>query len=183
MNEPMTIEELRERYSYNAETGSLHIAKKLYRSIHKVGDRVGYIGDSGYEYICIKGRNYVIHRAIWAHFYGEWPKIKLDHINRIRTDNRIENLRLADNSQNNANQSLRSDNKSGKKGVIWLEARQKWFAQIGFRGKRKSGYFVNLEDAAKFYDENAKKLQEEFFSTNAGMADAFMAERAKRMGK
>jgi hypothetical protein len=79
--------------------------------------------------------------------YGEHPAAQVDHINGIPTDNRICNLRLADNHQNQYNQKLHRDNTSGVKGVCKVYG--KWNARISVAGKRKSlGQFETIEEAA-----------------------------------
>jgi hypothetical protein len=67
--------------------------------------------------IRINRKNYKAHRLAWLLEYGEWPSQDIDHINGDRRDNRIENLRLCTNTQNQANARLRKNNKIGLKGV------------------------------------------------------------------
>lgn len=73
-----------------------------------------------------------------------------DHINNDKLDNRRANLRPASRSLNQRNPAnkLRSDNKSGVRGVYWVEQRKRWVVQgnRGF-GSKHVGYFVDLEDA------------------------------------
>lgn len=65
-------------------------------------------GSDGY----LKGRvdrvEVKAHRVVWACFHGKWPKFQIDHINRIKTDNRIENLRDVRPSENCRNRSATS---------------------------------------------------------------------------
>ncbi len=93
---------------------------------------------------------------------GEWPADQIDHINRIRSDNRWSNLRAATPQQNTAN-SFRVDNTSGKKGVTWNKQAGKRQAQICVNGKNYHlGRYNDIEDAAVAYSNIAKILHGEF---------------------
>ena len=53
---------------------------------------LGSYDKDGYLILKIKGKQFKAHRIAWLLNYGEFPKGEIDHINRCRTDNRIENL-------------------------------------------------------------------------------------------
>jgi hypothetical protein len=74
---------------------------------------------------------------------------RLDHINGVVLDNRIENLRLATQQQNVSHRvNLNKNNTSGERGVIWWKTRKKWRAQIMKNGKLYAfGAYDNIEDA------------------------------------
>jgi len=77
-----------------------------------------------------------------------------DHINRNKLDNRRSNLRSVTNQQNQFNLPLSKINKSGYKGVFWVEDRKKWQARIGFNNKSYNlGRYSSLEDALKIREE------------------------------
>ena len=81
--------------------------------------------------------------------YGELP-LMLDHINRIKDDNRIENLRPCTFSQNSINKDIQKNNTSGVVGVRWHKFNKKWFSTISVNGKEKHlGYFKDKQDAIK----------------------------------
>jgi hypothetical protein len=87
-------------------------------------------------------------RVVWAMHYGEDAPGLIDHWNRDSTDDRIDNLRIATSSQNNANSTIRSDNSSGFKGVSWHKANKKWVAGIRVNGVRTYlGSFTDPEIA------------------------------------
>lgn len=88
------------------------------------------------------------HRVAWAIYYGEWPKAPLDHINGVRSDNRIENLREVTFTQNMRNAKKFATNRSGITGVHWIKTSQKWGATISL-GNRKVwlGSFSELGQA------------------------------------
>lgn len=89
------------------------------------------------------------HRVAWAIYYGEWPSGQIDHINGIRDDNRISNLRDVTLAENSRNKRMHKNNKSGVIGVSWYPSTKKWAADIGIDGKRtRLGYFASIEEAA-----------------------------------
>lgn len=96
-----------------------------------------------------------VHRIAWFLYHGEWPRFTIDHINRIKNDNRISNLRDVTQFINCQN---RSDNKSGIVGVYWDKRESKWRAKIRKDGKMVGlGYFDDINDAAKVR-RNAEEL-------------------------
>jgi len=128
----------------------------------KVGDIVGFLNDNGYLMVGIGYRSYRIHRLIWLYHYGYLPKY-LDHINGIRDDNRIENLRECTISQNGCNSKKRSDCSSKHKGVSWCKERRLWEAYIDINKKRtRLGRFWDKETAAQVVRIERVKLHGEF---------------------
>lgn len=75
------------------------------------GKEAGKRGDDGYVHVGLrvngKSISMAAHRVVWAMHYGVWPNSHLDHINRVRHHNRIENLREATPAENNANSAKR----------------------------------------------------------------------------
>lgn len=103
---------------------------------------------SGYKNGSINGKNYQAHRVIWAMHHGSWPVNEIDHINGIRDDNRIVNLRDVSQGENQRNARRRIDNESGHCGVSWRKESRRWRAEIRLNGKQKNlGYFTDIDDA------------------------------------
>ena len=145
---PPTQEEVRLRFTYDPETGVLRHTDHNKMAYGWHGKEAGYLKPDGYVVVNVRRRLYPVHRIAWLFTYGELPDGHLDHINRVRHDNRIANLRKATQSQNNHNSSMYSNNKSGEKGVCWNKADQRWFASIRLNKVRTHlGSFVNFEDA------------------------------------
>jgi hypothetical protein len=104
-----------------------------------LGKRAGSIQLNGYRYIHYEGVNYKANRLAWMFYYGEEPPegIFVDHINRVKSDDKICNLRLATRGQNcaNMNRVMRGVYKRGRK----------WRAQLGVTGH--IGTFGSREEA------------------------------------
>lgn len=112
---------------------------------------------------CVKA-----HRVAWAVHYGEWPKGEIDHINRDKGDNRIENLRDVTGAVNSKNQPMLPSNKSGKTGVCWSPAIGKWHANIRSDGVRHHlGFFADIADAISAREAAEKRFG---FHPNHGRA-------------
>ena len=88
----ITAEQLRELLDFDPSTGLFQWKSKNKRS-HKAGWFGGSKNQRGYLNIQVCGVLYQSHRLAWLHVHGVWPDMVIDHINRIQTDNRIENLR------------------------------------------------------------------------------------------
>jgi len=124
---------------------------------------------SGYAEVSRYMGNYktvktLMHQAImWVS-----PGFQIDHINRDKLDNRKRNLRVATAQQNSWNHSIRSDNRSGAKGVSWDKGREKWRADIYItRGQPKLlGRFDSKTEAIEIYNEAAKEAFGEFAYLN-----------------
>jgi hypothetical protein len=142
---------------------------KIWNSRFK-GAEAGMPNRFGYMVIGLYGTAYYAHRLAWAHFYEEDPVSQIDHINGVRDDNRIENLRKASSSDNNRNSRAKSHSFHSKyKGVGWYESGAKWRMRIDIGGKVITKYFKDEIDAAISYDKMAEELFGEFAKTNKMM--------------
>ena len=103
----------------------------------------GYIG------ISINKNPYLAHRLAFLFMVGYLPECDIDHINRIRDDNRWDNLREVSKQCNARNCGVRVTNTSGVTGVSWYKSTCKWYAQINIDSSvmKNLGRFNNLDDA------------------------------------
>jgi len=148
---PFTAEELREMLNYCPETG-VFTWKMQTGSRAAVGKEAGNIHHTGYHNIRIKRITYQAHRLAWLHYYGKEPKKYLDHVNGVKNDNSIKNLREASQQENMCNQGRPITNKTGFKGVSWVERIKKYHAQCQVAGKKyRLGYYLTPEEAYQAY--------------------------------
>ena len=104
----------------------------------------------GYIWIRLNGRLYAAHRLVWLYVYGEFPPEFIDHINHIRNDNKLKNLRCVSHAENMKNRPLTCKNTSGYSGINYNAKNKAWQINIGVKGKSKTlGYRKDLEDAIK----------------------------------
>jgi hypothetical protein len=101
----------------------------------------------GYKIGHLRGRLYSAHRVLWALAHKEWAN-QIDHINGVRCDNRIANLRNVTPAENGKNRRLSKMNTSGVTGVYWNVKIGKWAASIVVNGATNHlGYFTCIDDA------------------------------------
>lgn len=141
------VERLKELLCYNPDSG-VFTWKCSPRNRTLPGDVAGCRADTGYEIVVVDQQRIRLHHAAWAMVYGEMPRGQIDHINGVRHDNRIANLRLATHAQNMQNTAIRKDSTSGVKGVHLRKDTGKYSAQITVDGKSMYlGCFDTLEAA------------------------------------
>lgn len=99
---PKILKELSEKYSYNPETGIITTKGRSKR--WPVERELSHINKkSGYIIVDFQDINIRVHRLAWLLYYGRWPKGDIDHINGIRIDNRLCNLRECTRRENAQN--------------------------------------------------------------------------------
>jgi hypothetical protein len=91
----LSHERLLELFNYDPETGVLQ---------RRSGKKTGW-NQNGYVMLSIDSKKYLAHRVIWFYVHGNWPENDIDHINQVKNDNRIANLREVYKSQNMRNQA------------------------------------------------------------------------------
>jgi hypothetical protein len=154
----ITQKEVRELFKYNKETGILK-----WRNRGK-GRRktaiAGNINSKGYIVVCVKGKTYKAHGLIWLGMTGAFPTNQIDHINRIKTDNRWQNLRDISTSQNNRNKGLQKNNTSGVKGVCFNKKTNKWEVYIANNNKKRVylGLYKNFNVAIQVRNKAEQML-------------------------
>jgi hypothetical protein len=158
----LTQARLKELLHYDPETGQFRWLVKFSRQ--RPGGAAGTKDAHGYLLIRVERKLYKAHRLAWLYVHGSWPAKGIDHINRVRDDNRIANLREACQSLNSMNRAAGAKSRSGILGVVWREDRQKWTAQIriGYRMVHL-GVFKDKDDAAAA----RKKAEAAFFGSYA----------------
>jgi hypothetical protein len=149
----MDLATLKEYLRYNPDTGVFTALKAWGK--RPAGRVLGSTTRHGYIQITVCNRAYTAQRLAWFYTHGVWPNGVIDHINRIRNDNRLCNLRCVSQSQNALNTEY-TTSKAKVRGVIYCKP---WKATIQVNGKRKDlGRFDTLEEAI-----NARKKAELLF--------------------
>ena len=131
------------------------------------GKLAGYDYKDGYKKITIKNKQYYVHRIIYLMQHGFMPKI-VDHIDGNKKNNKIENLREANSSQNAMNCVENQRNTSGYRNVSYNKNRNNWSVYI--RINKKTNFFGSYDDvelAGLVAEEARNKYQGEFFSTRS----------------
>ncbi len=167
MKKEITQELLKEYFNYDPVTGEFTWIKKPAQCI-KIGDIAGNITTTRYRSIKFFNKGYQVHRLVWLYIHVSFPSDnkEIDHINGIRDDNRLINLREATRAQNQHNKPISKNNTSGCKGVMWNKSEEKWRASISFNNLRKHlGSFNTKEEAIKARKDAEKQYHKEFART------------------
>lgn len=130
--ERLTQERVRELFDYR-EDGCL--IRREDSTQCKAGEVAGAVDRRGYYHITLYGVHYYVHRLVWLWHHGYLPEHNIDHADRCRSNNRIENLREVTQSCNLRNTGNRLTNTSGVKGVRRYPQVKKWQVQIMVAGK------------------------------------------------
>lgn len=102
----------------------------------------GSVDKYGYLILKIKGRQFKAHRIVWLLNNGSFPCTELDHINRNKLDNRIENLRESNRTQQNRNKEFQVNPSTGVRGV---------YADNSTKGLKKKYTFKHNGATYRFY--------------------------------
>jgi hypothetical protein len=153
----LDIETLLSLLTYDPETGVLRWKKNMGGKAN-AGSVAGHIKSTGYCSIGLLCREHPAHRLAWAIHHGEWPAGEVDHINGIRSDNRIQNLRDVSRAVNAQNQrAAHRDNLGGVLGASRF--RDRWRSQIWHAGKRVHlGIYATKEEAHAAYVTAKRQL-------------------------
>lgn len=130
----LTQEKVHESLKYHSDG---RLTWKIKRSNNsRIGKEVGTIDHYGYKVFNMCSNYYRVHRIVWFMHHGYMPENNIDHINRNKIDNRIENLREVGQQCNARNTGNFRHNKSGIKGVSWHKSAEKWEATIHVNRKK-----------------------------------------------
>ena len=141
----LPIEELRALLAYDPKTG-------LFTRISTGRPALCTLRADGYLWGRVKGKLLLAHRAAWATTHGYWPGI-IDHINRVRTLNRIDNLREVEAEMNCANTITTGQGRAGFRGVGFLPSANKFVARCA---SQYLGCYSAPEEAARAFDAEAR---------------------------
>lgn len=114
---------------------------------------LGSLDKDGYVIIKVKGKQFKAHRIVWLLNHGKFPIGVIDHINRCRTDNRIENLRDVSQSINNKNAFHGINPKTRVEGIYLDEVTKGLRAKYTFRHNKKTYRFRTLDEAIEKREE------------------------------
>lgn len=145
----LSAQVLRKTLSYDRDTGIFTRARQ--------SKPCGRLATKGYRQICVNSFRHMAHRLAWLYVYGEWPDGQIDHINQHKDDNRIDNLRVVNNKQNQENVTAWCSNTSGRRGVRWHSGKNVWVAEIKHHSQKiHLGSFDNIIDAvsARIHSEH-----------------------------
>jgi hypothetical protein len=144
----VTRQRIAELLEYDPTSGCL--TWKVTRSRKAlVGSIAGSVTRKGYRAVTIDGKPYLVHRLVWYYVYGYWP-IEIDHIDRNKLNNKIDNLREVDRCTNNQNKPVYATNTSGTPGIHWHRPTNRWEVIIQRNNtKHYLGTFHELEDAIR----------------------------------
>ena len=147
----LKYEDVSETFTYDRGSGVLYWRKRNRNTIrHKYVAGSSKGATDGYRRVGIKGKIYQEHRIIMVLCFGHIPEnAEIDHINHVRDDNRLDNLRFVTQGENLKNQSVSSKSTTGVTGVYFSKSRNKFVAQIKVnRQVHYLGIYSTLEEAA-----------------------------------
>ena len=159
MSHKLSAEFVREHLTYS-DKGQLHWSEDVKNP--RKGKRAGYLNPKdGRRYIRVHGKLYQESHIVWLWHFGELPT-ELDHKDKNRENNKIENLRVCTRSENLMNKGKRPENTSGYKGVF-KNGQKGWMARCC---KKYLGTYSDKEKAAEAYNKYARETFGPFAELN-----------------
>lgn len=166
----ITQDRLKSLLTYDPDTGEFRWRIKRSNRAPK-GSVAGCADKHGYIVIRLDGTLYKAHRLAWLYCYGVLPSKNIDHINQNPGDNRITNLREADQHENNQNRRVQRSSRSGVTGISWNTAHGRWQARIHVRGQCISLGMHETKEAAILARANAERR---YYPYRTSYADAHL---------
>lgn len=152
-------DKLIEYLDYNPDTGIFTWLKNPGIK-NLVGKEAGCVNSIGYVNMSIFGKKYSGHRLAWFYCFREWPVYNIDHIDKNRSNNRLDNLRDVPQSLNIRNTQTKLG-QSGRRGVY--KSGNKWKAASEHYGKYVYlGTYDTIEEAGNTFDTYTEKQYENF---------------------
>lgn len=147
-----SVDVIRQCLEYDPETGIATWKLRYDRwgrpNKQFAGKPAGYVNGNGYMMVEIVKKKYRLHRVVWKLVHGDDPLHDIDHINHVRTDNRLVNLRAVTRQQNRQNASLMKRSTSGVCGVSWHAQYEHWEVHITVDRKMiRLGYYLDFDQA------------------------------------
>lgn len=161
----ITQDRLHEVLDYDPLKGEFYWKERLTTKFF-VGDRAGTLHKQGYRQINLFGKNYKEHRLAWFYVHGYWPEV-IDHINHVRDDNRISNLREVTRSENARNLSKIANN-TGIPGIWYNRKTGRYVSSIKLNGKKVFQKTYSESELELAERERKEKLKELGFHENHG---------------
>lgn len=153
-------QKIKEILNYDPDAGTFTWKKRPSTKIN-AGSIAGCKNPDGYIVIAIDKKQYQAANLAWLYMTGEWPFLQIDHINRVRDDNRFCNLREATLTEQQYNQGICSSNTSGHKWVRHDKQRNQWMVRsklFGYIGRYKT-----KEEAIKVAEKQKEKMDNILF--------------------
>lgn len=157
-----------ERLLYLPHTGQL-----FWKDGPRKGKEAGWLDTHGYLLTRVEGQLLRNHHIVWFINTGHWPDSELDHIDRVRSNNRFENLRLSDRKGQGANQTLQT-RRIGKWKGVHKTSSGKYGVKIKVNGVQITGLgqsYVDPREAALIYNYAAEAYFGPFANYNLVFED------------
>ena len=145
MTKEESLEYAKNNFNYNPETGHIN------RTDRK--NSCGSIDYYGYLILKIKKNQFKAHRLAWFLHYGEMPINVIDHINGIKTDNRISNLRDVSQHVNVLNKKIEPNKETSVIGV-YVDKTKGLKKKYATRVNGKTLRFNSIEEALEYKNNN-----------------------------
>ena len=150
----LTQARLKELMTYDADTGVFI----RHKSVQRAGKKLSCTPNKdGYFSVNIDRKTYLQHRVAWLYVHGVFPEGHIDHINRVKTDNRICNLRVVTAFE--SNQNIPPAKNDLYPNVRWIAKRNRFMVRIRSAKKEYNRFFESLEDAKRCSDEMRKQYK------------------------
>ena len=158
----MFSDDLHTVFKYDPLTGA--IVRTVRMGNYGAGTVCASKAQNGYIKITFRGEQMLGHRLAWFLYYKEQPPLQIDHINTIKTDNRIANLRVTTTSQNQMNIQVHDRSKTGIKGIMPVRNGTLYRAEVCVDGKRYQKHSKHIDVLEAWVTSKRAELHKGFAS-------------------